>query len=66
MNHMMEDLDRNKDGEVDFDEFVALLAKVLITKHEAIHKNESSRGYGRGPSYGPSLREGGHSNCHSK
>ncbi|EGW10420.1 Protein S100-A9 [Cricetulus griseus] len=30
MNHMMEDLDRNKDGEVDFDEFVALLAKRLL------------------------------------
>ncbi|KAM7318377.1 hypothetical protein ACRRTK_023114 [Alexandromys fortis] len=41
MNHMMEDFDRNKDGYLDFDEFVALLGKILIKNHKEIYKNVS-------------------------
>ncbi|XP_051055210.1 protein S100-A9 [Phodopus roborovskii] len=66
MNRMMEDLDRNEDGAVDFDEFLTLLVKVLIKDHKEIHKNESSRDYGNGRSPGPSLGEGDHRDCPNK
>uniref|UniRef100_A0A8C8UCM2 EF-hand domain-containing protein n=1 Tax=Peromyscus maniculatus bairdii TaxID=230844 RepID=A0A8C8UCM2_PERMB len=69
MNHMMEDLDTDKDGQLCFDEFVDLLVKVLITDHKKTHKNVSSydNGLSHDPSYGPSLREGDNrGNCHSK
>lgn len=49
MNHMMEDFDRNKDGYIEFDEYVALLSKILINNHKEIYKNASLvTGHGNG------------------
>lgn len=49
MNHMMEDFYRNKDGCLVFDEFVALLGKILIKNHKEIYKNASLvTGHGNG------------------
>lgn len=49
MNHMMEDFGRNKDGYIEFDEYVALLSKILIKNHKEIYKNASLiTGHGNG------------------
>ncbi|XP_045839465.1 protein S100-A12 [Meles meles] len=38
IDQTFQELDADKDGEVSFPEFVSLLARVLITAHEDIHK----------------------------
>ncbi|KAK7800883.1 hypothetical protein U0070_011193 [Myodes glareolus] len=49
MSHMMEDFDRNKDGYIEFDEYVALLSNILIKNHKEIYKNASLvTGHGNG------------------
>ena len=46
---MMEDFDRNKDGSLEFDEFVVPLGKILIKNHKEIYKNASLvTGHGNG------------------
>ncbi|XP_006214797.1 protein S100-A12 [Vicugna pacos] len=38
IDKIFQDLDANKDGQVNFEEFIALVARVLLTAHEEIHK----------------------------
>ncbi|XP_031230488.1 protein S100-A9-like [Mastomys coucha] len=55
INDMMKEVDTNYDGQVDFNEFVALIGNILKTKHEESHENASSSVHGQGSSNGPNL-----------
>uniref|UniRef100_A0A8D0GI43 Protein S100 n=1 Tax=Sphenodon punctatus TaxID=8508 RepID=A0A8D0GI43_SPHPU len=46
MDKIFKDLDKNKDNEVDFEEFMALITKVLITCHNKIHGHGHGHGHG--------------------
>ncbi|XP_040854851.1 protein S100-A12 [Ochotona curzoniae] len=38
VDQIFRDLDEDRDGQVDFNEFLSLLASVLLTTHDNIHK----------------------------
>ncbi|EPY86562.1 Protein S100-A12 [Camelus dromedarius] len=38
IDKIFQELDANKDGQVNFEEFITLVARVLLTAHEEIHK----------------------------
>nr|XP_035922749.1 protein S100-A12 [Halichoerus grypus] len=38
IDKIFQELDDDKDGEVDFGEFVSLIVRVLVTAHENIHQ----------------------------
>ncbi|XP_040854685.1 protein S100-A9 [Ochotona curzoniae] len=63
INEIMEDLDTNQDKELNFEEFVILMARLVHASHEEMHKN-APPGH-EGHSHGPGLGGGGHGHGHS-
>ncbi|XP_021045000.1 protein S100-A9-like [Mus pahari] len=65
MKDMMDDLEINHDSEMSFDEFVELLKRILIKKHEASHKQAFSRGHEHSPRHGAGIRKYDNGHCNS-
>ena len=55
MNGMMENLDTNKDNQLDFNEYVDLIGNKLKTIHKESHKKASPSVHGQGFINGPNL-----------
>ncbi|XP_014647353.1 PREDICTED: protein S100-A9-like isoform X4 [Ceratotherium simum simum] len=60
VNRILEDLDTNEDKELNFEEFITLVARLTEASHETMHENAPDPYH---HSHGPGLGEGGH--CHS-
>uniref|UniRef100_A0A8D0GFS9 EF-hand domain-containing protein n=1 Tax=Sphenodon punctatus TaxID=8508 RepID=A0A8D0GFS9_SPHPU len=49
---IFEELDKNKDNQVDFEEFMSFATRMLIAAHEKIHKDgDDGHGHGHGHSH---------------
>uniref|UniRef100_A0AAA9WWG4 Predicted gene, 63964 n=1 Tax=Mus musculus TaxID=10090 RepID=A0AAA9WWG4_MOUSE len=55
MNGMMENLDTNKDNQLEFNEYVDLIGNKLKTIHKESHKKASPSVHGQGFINGPNL-----------
>ncbi|XP_036778080.2 protein S100-A12 [Manis pentadactyla] len=44
IDDIFQDLDKDKDGQVSFDEFIVLIARVLKTAHKEIHQEQEAPG----------------------
>ncbi|XP_006895953.1 PREDICTED: protein S100-A9 [Elephantulus edwardii] len=56
ISDIMEDLDTNGDQQLNFEEYIILVARLTNASHEEMHKNVPP---GTGHSHGPGLGEGG-------
>ncbi|KAB0389423.1 hypothetical protein E2I00_005118 [Balaenoptera physalus] len=63
INKIMEDLDTDVDKQMDFEEFLMLVARLTEASHEEMHNTAPDR---PGHSHGPGFKQGGSGPCPSK
>ncbi|XP_061041962.1 protein S100-A9 isoform X1 [Eubalaena glacialis] len=63
INKIMEDLDTDVDKQMDFQEFLVLVARLTEASHEAMHETASQS---PGHSHGPGFKKSGLGPCPSK
>ncbi|XP_001372115.3 protein S100-A9 [Monodelphis domestica] len=62
VKHLMQELDTNQNGQVDFKEFSMMMARLTMATHEKMHENAPDKDH---HSHGPGLEGKGGSSCGS-